>query len=116
MSKSSSNLSEQTLEILETLGQQIRLARLHQGFKAETVAKNAGISLTTLGSIEKGFPSVSIGKYAAVLNALGGLDKDLLHVAKTNDPEDKKQNLPKRVRKEKLPSKAKKVTIKVKRQ
>ena len=98
------------------MGRQIRLARLRQGLKAETVAKNADVSLTTLGSIEKGSPTVSIGKYAAVLNTLGDLDKDLLHIAKENDQEEKKQDQPKRVRKEKLPSKTNKVTIKVKKQ
>ena len=49
---------------------------------AELIAERAGISRATLWNIEKGSPSVSMGAYAAVLHALGGMDRDLLLVAK----------------------------------
>ena len=39
-------------------------------------------SRTTVWNIEKGSPSVSIGAYAAVMHALGGMDKDLTLVCK----------------------------------
>ncbi len=66
---------------LRTMGEQIKLSRLRRELTASLVAERAGITRTTLSRIEKGSPSVSIGAYAAVLAAIGGLDKDLLLVA-----------------------------------
>ena len=71
----------QTESILEQLGEQIKLARLRRNLSVEMVAERAGISRTTLWSVEKGTPTVAIGTYAAVLHALGGMDQDLLLVA-----------------------------------
>ena len=71
----------QTESILEQLGDQIKLARLRRNLSVEMVAERAGISRTTLWSVEKGSPTVAIGTYAAVLHALGGMDQDLLLVA-----------------------------------
>ena len=71
-----------TLNILQQMGEQIKLARLRRQLSAELIAERAGISRATLWNIEKGSPSVSIGAYAAVLHALGGMDRDLLMVAK----------------------------------
>ena len=48
----------------------------------ELVSERADISRATLWKVEKGDPSVAIGIYAAVLHALGGMDTDLLLVAK----------------------------------
>ena len=48
---------------------------------AEDVAERAGISRSTVGQIEKGSPSVSMGMYLAVLNALA-LQDDILYLAK----------------------------------
>ena len=72
----------QTESILEQLGDQIKLARLRRNLSVEMVAERAGISRTTLWSVEKGTPTVAIGTYAAVLHALGGMDQVLLLVAK----------------------------------
>ena len=69
-------------QVLTQLGQQIKLARLRRNLSAELVAERAGISRSTLHAIEKGTPSVSLGAYAMALHALGGMDKDLLLVAK----------------------------------
>ncbi|MDO4543111.1 MAG: helix-turn-helix domain-containing protein [Clostridia bacterium] len=74
-----------TLEILASMGEQIKLARLRRRLSAELVAERAGISRTTLRSIEAGAPSVAIGSYAAVLHALNGMDRDLLMVAKDDE-------------------------------
>jgi len=71
-----------TLNILQQMGEQIKLARLRRQLSAELIAERAGISRATLWNIEKGSPSVSMGAYAAVLHALGGMDRDLLLVAK----------------------------------
>ncbi len=69
----------QTQEILEQLGEQIKLARLRRHLSAELVAERAGVSRTTVWNVEKGSPSVAIGIYGAALN---NMDKDLLLVAK----------------------------------
>ena len=67
--------------ILETLGENIRLARLRRRLSAEQVAERAGISRPTLAAIGRGEPGVGIGNYLEVLRVLG-LDQDLLQVAK----------------------------------
>ena len=68
-------------DILSELGENIKLARKRRGLSAELVAERARISRTTLWAVEKGSPSVAIGIYVSVLNALK-LEKDLLLVAK----------------------------------
>lgn len=70
---------------LVQMGEQIKLARLRRKLSVELVAERAGISRTTLWNIEKGSSSVAIGAYAAVLHALGGMDKDLLLIAKDDE-------------------------------
>lgn len=69
---------------LETLGEQVRLARLRRDLSSEQVAERAGISRTTLIKIEKGDEGVALGYYFRVLAVLG-LDKDLLLVAKDDE-------------------------------
>ena len=93
MSKKATILLPQTQEILNQMGEQIRLARLRRHLSAELVAERAGISRMTLSNIEKGSPSVAIGSYAAVLHALNGMDKDLLLVAKDDEFGRKLQDL-----------------------
>lgn len=93
MSKKSTVVLPQTQEILNQMGEQIRLARLRRHLSAELVAERAGISRMTLSNIEKGSPSVAIGSYAAVLHALNGMDKDLLLVAKDDELGRKLQDL-----------------------
>jgi transcriptional regulator with XRE-family HTH domain len=66
--------------VLETLGEQLKLARLRRKLSAEQVSERAGINRTTLWSIEKGASSVTIAAYAQVLFVLG-LEKDLLKLA-----------------------------------
>ena len=82
MRKAAYNITPPTAEILRTLGEQIRLARLRRDLTAELVAERAGISRSTLWKVESGEPGVAMGIYAAVLHALSGLDADLLLVAK----------------------------------
>ncbi len=59
---------------LRTLGLDIRDARRRRGLPAEIVAERAFTSRPTLRRIEAGDHTVSIGIYAAVLQALGLLD------------------------------------------
>ena len=93
MSKKATILLPQTQEILNQMGEQIRLARLRRHLSAELVAERAGLSRMTLSNIEKGSASVAIGSYAAVLHALNGMDKDLLLVAKDDELGRKLQDL-----------------------
>ena len=82
MSKTSYHILPATEDILKTMGEQIKLARLRRDLPAKLVAERAGISRASLWNVENGSPSVAIGIYAAVLHALNNMDRDLLLVAK----------------------------------
>ena len=85
MNKRGVTVSPKTAEILEHMGEQIKLARLRRRLSTELVAERAGISRATLWNVEKGSPSVAIGIYAAVLHALGNMDSDFMLVAKDDE-------------------------------
>ena len=85
MKKAAYNIVPSTEEILKTMGEQIKLARLRRDLSAELVAERAGISRASLWKVEQGNPSVAMGIYAAVLHALGNMDKDLELVAKDDE-------------------------------
>lgn len=93
MSKNPYNILPTTEEILKTMGEQIKLARLRRNLSVELVSERAGISRASLWNVEKGSPSVAIGIYAAVLHALNNMDKDLLLVAKDDAMGRKMQDL-----------------------
>ncbi|MDD4368152.1 MAG: transcriptional regulator [Oscillospiraceae bacterium] len=76
------NIEPATTEILQTMGKQIKLARLRRDLSVELVAERAGISRSSLWKVEAGHPSVAMGIYAVVLHVLNGMDQDLLLVAK----------------------------------
>lgn len=82
-----------TQEMLSTMGEQIKLARLRRHLTEELVAQRAGLSRATVIAVEKGKPSVSMGSYAAVLHALNNLDGDLLLIAKDDEFGRKLQDL-----------------------
>jgi transcriptional regulator with XRE-family HTH domain len=79
MGKKAVVVMPKTKKALIQLGENIRLARLRRKLSVELVAERAGISRSTVWTIEKGAPSVSMGAYAAVLLAVG-LHDDLLKV------------------------------------
>lgn len=85
MKKAVYNIMPQTENILKTMGEQIKLARLRRNLSAELVAQRAGISRASLWKVESGNPAVAMGNYAAVLHALNNMDKDLLLVAKDDE-------------------------------
>ena len=85
MKKAAYNILPATEDILKTMGEQIKLARLRRDLSAELVAERAGISRASLWKVESGSPAVAIGIYAAVLHALNNMDKDLLLVAKDDE-------------------------------
>ena len=67
--------------MLQTFGENIRLARLCRDLSSEQVAERAGISRNTLIKIERGDEGVAIGMYFRVLIVLG-LQDDLLLIAR----------------------------------
>jgi hypothetical protein len=91
--------------ILRAVGENIRLARLRRGFSMRLVAERAGMSRTTVRSIEQGNPGVTLGAYANALHALG-LHRDLEGVARDDELGRKLQDagLPTRRRAPKKPS------------
>ena len=60
---------------LRKLGADIRDARLRRRIPVAVMAQRAFISRTTLVKVEKGDPGVAMGTYAAILFALGMIDK-----------------------------------------
>lgn len=81
MAKRTFSLLPTTLDILSTMGEQIKQARLRRNISVELLAERADVSTLTVYKVEKGDPSTSIGVYAAVLHGIQGMDKDLLLVA-----------------------------------
>lgn len=67
-------------EILERLGENIKLARKRRKLTTIQVSERADIDRTTLFQIEKGNPKVSMGSYFNVLRVLG-LQDDFLKLA-----------------------------------
>ena len=68
-------------------GSDIRDARLRRGLPASVVAERAGIARSTYHKIEKGDAGVSIGIYAAVLQALNLMDGLADLADAKNDPQ-----------------------------
>jgi transcriptional regulator with XRE-family HTH domain len=85
---------------LRKLGENIHEARMRRRLPMSVVAERASTSRPTLSRLEKGDPSVSIGIYAAVLQALGLLD-DLALLA---DPG--RDSIGRQLSKEALPKRA----------
>ena len=92
-------VTPQSEKILETMGMQIKLARLRRNLPASLIAERANISRQTLVEIEKGNPSVSIGYYVNVLHALNNMDVDFLLIAKDDKTGRMIQDLNLKVRK-----------------
>lgn len=93
MKKAAYNIVPATENILKTMGGQIKLARLRRDLSAELVAERVGISRASLWKVESGNPAVAIGIYAAVLHALGNMDRDLALVAKDDEMGRQMQDL-----------------------
>jgi transcriptional regulator with XRE-family HTH domain len=81
MAKISIVLTPKVKRTLQTVGGQIKLARLRRKLSAEIVAERACISRATLWSVENGSTTVAFGTYVSVLYALG-LGSDVLLLAK----------------------------------
>ena len=68
------------LKILQSVGENIKLARKRRKLTTIPVSERAAIDRTTLYQIEKGTPSVSMGAYFNVMRVLG-LQDDFLKLA-----------------------------------
>lgn len=95
------NLPIPVISVLRKLGQDINEARRRRRITAQLMAQRAGLSRSTIGKIEKGDPTTSMGSYGAVLFVLG-MEKrlsdlvDSMHDLLGRRLED--ENLPQRVR------------------
>lgn len=69
---------------LQTVGEQIRLARLRRDLSIAQIAERAQCSELTVMRVERGVPTVAIGIYIRVLFALG-LDEDILLLAQKDE-------------------------------
>jgi transcriptional regulator with XRE-family HTH domain len=85
---------------MRELGSDMRDARLRRRIPAAVMAQRAFISRTTLAKVEKGEAGVAIGTYAAILFALGMLDR-LRDLASAKNDEVglalEEERLPKRI-------------------
>jgi transcriptional regulator with XRE-family HTH domain len=77
---------------LETVGENIKLARKRRNLTTIQVSERADIDRSTLYHIEKGNPSVSLGAYFNVLRVLG-LQDDFLKLAADDEFGRKLQDL-----------------------
>jgi len=86
---------------LTKLGHDIAIARKKRRLSTLSMAERSFLSRSTIGKIEKGDPTVSIGAYASVL-AILGLERGLGALAdRVNDPlglDLEEDRLPKRIR------------------
>lgn len=98
------------LRAMRKLGQDIRDARLRRRIPAALLAERASISRMTLSKVEKGDPGVHIGNYAAIIFALGLIDRLADLADATQDQvgrELEEEHLPKRIRLAGVPRKSK---------
>ena len=86
MSKSTmgNKLPRKLEQKMQTVGEQIKLARLRRNLSVAQVAERATCSPLTVSRIEKGTPTVAIGIYLRVLYALQ-LDDDILLLAQKDE-------------------------------
>jgi transcriptional regulator with XRE-family HTH domain len=84
MGKTTPSLVPRVARLLDSLGTQLKLARLRRKYSAETVAQRAGITRRTLSKVEQGDPAVALGVYARVMQVLR-LEDDLALLAKDDE-------------------------------
>ena len=101
------NLPIPVIKALRKIGKDINDARRRRRITIELMAERAGISRATVGKIERGDCTTSIGGYASVLFVLGMTNRlsdlvDAAHDLTGRQLEDEK--LPKRIR---IPNKKK---------
>ncbi len=83
MAKKTAPLLPSTDELLQQLGERLRLARRRRHLSAKQVSERAGMAPMTLRSLERGGPGVTMGAYLGVMQVLG-VEKDLDLLAKAD--------------------------------
>ena len=63
-------MSPETVQALTDLGRAIRDARLARKLRHEDLASRAGISVATLKRLERGDPTLALGRFLEVLTTL----------------------------------------------
>jgi len=76
MAKKTAPLLPSTDELLQQLGERLRLARRRRHLSAKQVSERVGMAPMTLRSLERGGPGVTMGAYLGVMQVLG-VEKDL---------------------------------------
>lgn len=79
-------------QVLQLLGENLMLARKRRKLTQTRIAERTGLSRVTVGKIEAGDPTVSMGHYVAVLGVLGLAD-DLALVARDDELGRKLQDI-----------------------
>ena len=77
---------------MTVMGEQLKLARKRRKLTTGQVAERAGISRTTLNSIEKGDPTVAMGSYFNVLRTLN-MEEDILKLGADDELGQKLRDL-----------------------
>jgi transcriptional regulator with XRE-family HTH domain len=100
-SKANAALPPSVSRALRKLGADISIARRRRDISTQLMAERAFITRKTLGRVEKGEPSVSLGVYASVLFVLNMIERlaDLADPSRDSLGQDlAEERLPKRVR------------------
>jgi transcriptional regulator with XRE-family HTH domain len=80
MNRKKQTIFPKYLEVMQHMGENIKLARKRRKLTAAQLAERADVSRTTLYLIELGNPGVAMGAYFNVMRAMG-LQEDFLKLA-----------------------------------